>query len=158
LVWLFKRGSTRVEIMKKVKREIEGITYEVSELDALSALKIQAKLIKILGPAIADLKGSKLTKEVAKERMTAAILSLVERFDDEAVVDLMSSLFEEKVNYEHTDGNLVKATLSTHFTGKLSAMWKVALFILEVNFGDLLGKFKSSSVIKESLEELKNDT
>ena len=139
--------------MEEREKVIDGTTYVVKQMDAERALRVQAKLIKVLGPGIAELKGSTLTKEKIKGKMATAILSLVERFDDEVVVDLVISLFETNVFYKHTTDELLKVSFSMHFTGKISEMWKVAIFVLEVNFGDLLGKFKSSSLIKEAMEE-----
>ena len=143
--------------MKEQVKVINNTTYRVTQLNALKALQIQAKLLKILGPALGDLKGAKkVTKEDVKERITTAIFSLIEKFDDDVVVGLIISLFDENVLYEH-EGQPVKVSFDMHFTGKIAEMWKVAMFVLEVNFGDLMGKLKSSSPIMEGLEEMKKD-
>ena len=146
--------------MEQKSKVIDGTTYLVSQMDALRTLKVQAKLLKIFGPAIGELKKSKLTKETIREKAMAAIFSLAERMDEELVVSTIVSLFETGVVYEHVhEGNTspVKVVFNTHFTGKITEMWRVAFFVLEVNFSDIVGKFKSSSLIKDGLEELKSE-
>ena len=60
-------------------------------------------------------------------------------FDDEVVNEIVLALFEKGVFYEEKGQPLV-VDFATHFTGKIMEMWKVAAFILEVNFsmGELL--------------------
>lgn len=142
--------------MNKQTKIINDTTYIVQQLNALKALQIQAKLLKILGPALGELKGSKITKGDVKDKVTSAIFSLIEKFDDDIVVNLITSLFEENVFYE-LDNQPVKVSFDIHFSGKITEMWQVAIFVLEVNFGELMGKLKSSSLIKEGLEEVKKE-
>lgn len=142
--------------MKEQEKEINGVAYIVKQLDALRALKVQAKLIKLLGPALAGIKDAKLTKESIRAKLLDVLSSLVESADDAAVVDLITSLFEVNVFYKH-DGQLVKVAFEMHFTGKVMEMWQVAWFVLEVNFGGVLGKLKSSSPIISGLADLKTE-
>lgn len=146
--------------MEQKSKVINGTTYIVSQMGALKTLTVQAKLLKVFGPAIGELKNGKLTKETIREKAMAAIFSLAERMDEELVVSLVVSLFETGVIYEHVHegkSSPVKVVFDTHFTGKITEMWKAAFFVLEVNFSDIVGKFRSSSLIKEGLEEIKRE-
>lgn len=115
--------------MEQKKKTIGITTYLVTQIDAVSALKIQTKLIKILGPGVFGLVGGKPSAEKLKQ----IIPELMKNFDDEVVNDLVLKLFEKNVFHE-VDGKPRVVDFATHFTGKLMEMWKVAAFILEVNF------------------------
>lgn len=126
--------------MEQKSKTIGTTTYLVTQMDAISALKIQAKIIKIIGPGIFSLAN---TKTSAAEKMKEIIPHLMEKFDDEVVVNLVLSLFEKNVFYQ--DGQHPKVVdFGTHFTGKIMEMWKVAGFILEANFS--MGELIESSL------------
>lgn len=151
--------------MEQKKKVIDGTAYVVEQMNALSSLRVQTKLLKVLGPAITDIKAelklidpSKITKEEIRKKAMAAILSLAGSFDDSLVFDLIVSLFKDKVFYEHTDGSLMKVSFDMHFTGKTSTMWKAVLFVLEVNFGHMLGKYMSDSPITAGSENVTTES
>lgn len=129
--------------MEKHERVINGIKYVVEEMDGIQALVAEVRLLKIVGPAISELKKEKLTKENisnVKKKLLGALLNLIGGdFDDELVIKFIPSLFDKYVFYEH-EGQLVKVNMDIHFRGKVKDMWQVAAFILETNFGDSLGK------------------
>lgn len=134
--------------MEQKSKSIGTTTYLVTEMDAISALKVQTKLIKLLGKGALPLLD---TDKPIKEKLAALIPKLVENFDDGLVNDLVLSLFEKGVFMQ--DGGVPKVVdFSTHFAGKPFEMWKVVGFIMEVNFN--LGEFKKSdlpTIEKESL-------
>ena len=119
-------------------------------MDAMRALKVQTKLIKLLGKGAFPLMD---TSKPIKEKLAVLIPKLMENFDDNLVNELVLSLFEKGVFIQ--DGEVPKVVdFSTHFTGKPFEMWKVVGFILEVNFN--LGEFKKSdlpTIKKESLTQ-----
>ena len=124
---------------REQKSKMIGTTeYLVTQMDAISALKVQTKLIKIIGPGIISLIGDKSTN--AKEKIAKAIPQLMENFNDKLVNEFVLDLFKKGVFTKENDLPKV-VDFATHFAGKPGEMWKVMAFILEANFdlGELLG-------------------
>jgi len=133
--------------MKQESKTINGTTYKVTTMDAITSLGVQAKLIKLLGGSIGELIGGANPESIKK-----AISKLTENMDDERVVALVLKLFERNVFYvKVTEGHPVDVPVefNSYFSGKTADMWLVAMFIIEVNFEDLLGKYKLSSIFQE---------
>ena len=128
------------------KKVIEGTVYLVTQMDAVSALKVQAKLIKITGEGIFSLIGKE--GKTVKEKLAALIPKIMENFDDETVVDLVLSLYKSNVFIEKNSTQKV-LDFESYFIVKPMLMWKVTGFILETNFA--MGKSKESDLptIKE---------
>lgn len=123
--------------MEQLEKNIGTETYLVTQMDAIRALKVQTKLIKILGTGIFSLMG-KADADIS-EKIAALIPKLVENFDDKFATALVISLFEKGV-FTRVDGVPKVVDFATHFTGKPMEMWKVVAFILEANFaGELSG-------------------
>ena len=138
--------------MEQKSKEINGTTYKVTTMDALSALSVQAKLVKILGPAFSEVTGG-----ATKETIGKAISKLTDNFDDENVVALIKKLFEKNVfAVVVKEGHPIDTPidLNTHFSGKTLDIWLVTFFILEVNFSDVLGKFGLNSIFQEVNQNL----
>jgi len=140
--------------MKQESKTINGTVYKVTTMDALSALSVQAKLIKLLGASFGELSGG-----ADKESIKNAIEKLTENFDDERVVSLVVKLFEKNVFYVQTvNGTAIDTPIdfSSYFAGKTAEMWEVAMFIIEVNFSDVLGKFGLNSIFREASQSLES--
>ena len=116
--------------MEQKEKNIGNSTYLVTQMDAISALKIQTKLIKVLGSGIFSLVGK---AEKSEDKLKKIIPALMENFDDEVVNDLVLSLFKKGVFIKVGDHPKV-IDFATHFTGKPMEMWQVTAFILEANF------------------------
>lgn len=138
------------------KKKIDGIVYKVQQMDAIRGLIVEAKLIKLLGPAIGKtLISGKADKSELKDK---AIGHLVENFDDSAVVDFVISLFDKGVYFVDKEDDDSMVIFKTHFTGKPMTVWKVVWFILSVNFGGLMGKLEGGlshlkKTVSDSLKE-----
>jgi len=125
--------------MEQKSKSIGTTTYLVTQMDAISALKVQTKLIRILGPGVLALVDGGKNKSV-KEKITELIPKLMENFDDEMANDLVLSLFKKGIFTQ--EGDIPKVVdFATHFAGKSTEMWQVVGFILEVNFsmGESIG-------------------
>lgn len=134
--------------MEQKSKSIGNTTYLVTQMDAIRSLKVQTKLIKILGPgAIQFLDRDK----PIKSKLAALIPKLMEKFDADLVNELVLSLFDKGV-FTQAEGVPKVLDFSTHFAGKPFEMWKVVAFIMEVNFdlGELSGS-SLSTIGKESL-------
>lgn len=154
--------------MEAKEKLIGTDTYKVVPMDAVSALKVQTKLLKILGRGTLSFLSKGFT-DASKHKITADNLStylekmahqlipeLMNNFDDEDVNQLIIMLFEKNVfvKEKNTGGDL-KCELGKHFIGKAFDIWKVASFILEVNFN--LGKFIKSLLPIIKQEEVTKD-
>jgi len=137
--------------MEQKSKSIGTTTYLVTQMDAVRALKVQTKLIKLLGPGALPLMD---TAQPIKEKLKALIPALMENFDDDLVNGLVLSLFDKGVFIQVGDVPKV-VDFSTHFAGKPFEMWKVVAFILEVNFnlGELSGSDLPITEKDESTQE-----
>ena len=120
-------------------------------MDAVRALKVQTKLIKLLGPGALPLMDA---SKPIKEKLKTLIPALMENFDDELVNDLVLSLFDNGILTQE-NGVPKVVDFSTHFAGKPFEMWKVVGFIMEVNFnmGELSGSDLPTTEKDESTQE-----
>lgn len=117
--------------MEQLSKSIGTSEYLVTQMDAISALKVQTKLIKILGSGITALVGN--DKLSTKDKIQKLIPKLMENFDDETINELVLFLFKKNVFIKEGDIPRV-VEFATHFTGKPMEMWQVVGFILEANF------------------------
>lgn len=134
--------------MEQKKKVINKTTYLVTQMDSVKALKVQTKLIKILGAGVFSLVGKKGN---VKEKVATLIPALMENFDDEFVTDFIISLFDKGV-FTEEKGNPKVVEFESHFVGKPMEMWKVAAFILEANFA--MGEHTESSLPTTKAENL----
>lgn len=138
--------------MEQKSKSINNTEYLVTQMDAISALKVQTKLIKILGPGILALVGG--DKLSIKEKIEKLIPQLMSNFDDTVVNDLVLFLFKKNVFIK--EGTLPKVVeFSEHFPGKPMEMWKVVAFILEANFAGEEGGLGSLIIETDSLTQEK---
>lgn len=144
-------------MLKQEKKSIGGVTYLVTQMDGFRALKAQTKLIKILGPAVSGaLSGGEINIKSAQANLFSKLPEMLSKFDDNIVNDFIYSLFEHGVFKQDSHGNPDKVDFDLEFTGRINDMWKVALFILEVNFFG--GKSIMSSLpIMQAKEQVKSD-
>lgn len=126
--------------MEQKSKYIGTTEYLVTQMDAVSALKVQTKLIKVLGPGIIPLldkietlKTPDAAKAILLKSLPDLVTNLLSNFEDEIVNGLVLSLFAKGVMHKQDDVPKV-VEFATHFVGKPMLMWKVMLFILEANF------------------------
>jgi Phage tail assembly chaperone protein, TAC len=140
--------------MKQEKKVINGVTYKVTTMDAFSALSVQSKLVRLLGGSF-----SELTSGADKDSISKAITKLTESMDDTNVVSLVTKLFEKNIFYvEIMNGQEVDKPIdfSSYFSGKTADMWLVAMFIIQTNFSDVLGKLGLNSIFQEVEQKIES--
>ncbi len=140
--------------MEQKTREINGTTYKVTTMDAFVAISVKAKLIKLFGSSLGELTGG-----ANKESIKQAITILSSNMDDDNIVSIIRKLFEKNVFYVQVVGTQSidkPVEFGSHFSGKTLEMWQVALFILEVNFSDVLGKLGLNSLFQEASQSLES--
>ena len=119
---------------------ISETVYLGTQMDGIRALEAQTKLIKILGPVISSaVVSGKLEEKSILNSVATAIPGILGNFDDEFVNRFVLSLFSVGVFREGAKGEPIKVDFMVDFAGKINEMWRVVLFILEVNFN--VGKF-----------------
>lgn len=115
------------------EKVIDGAKYTVTQMTARQALKMQAKLLKLLGPCIAELIGAVGKMEDAG--LARAVMALAANLDEKTFDGLMFELLQHvrKDGVELTEGNI-----NLEFAGALNTMYKVIAFVLEANYADFL--------------------
>jgi hypothetical protein len=142
-------------------REINGHNYEASPLPARRALKLQMRLVKSLGPGLGQMlgavKGSLSDAELDGDALAAGISKLMSELGspDEAaqlLVDMVAGVVRDNVV-------ITPKTFNAQFQGTLLDVYKVAGFVLEVNYGDFFGEAGIGGLgemIKEKIASLPN--
>lgn len=117
---------------------INGCKYTVTQMTARTALRMQAKLLKLLGPSASVLfsQAGKTLEEAEKSMetlMPMAVNMLVNQLDDKT----FDSLVMELMQGVRKDGiELTPQILDMEFSGKLNTLFLVLQYVIEVNFGD----------------------
>lgn len=118
--------------MEQRAKIIDGTEYFVTQMTAIEALKIQTKIIKLLGSGLQNLitfDNTTFTPEAIKSLLGA----IADNFDDDLANTIVLDLFKRNIFYQKDDRK-ISVEFSTHFAGKMPEMWQVVAFILEVNF------------------------
>ena len=119
--------------LKQKEKTINGVKYKVTTMDGFKALKVQMKLIKLLGSNIFS-----IIEKTKKEGFDISTLSpIMDNFDDKLAYEVFSMLFEKGIFIEKETENgpvPIPVNVEEHFAGNIIAMWTLAAFILEVNF------------------------
>lgn len=106
-----------IETKEKI---IDGATYTVTQLPARRALKLKTKLIKIFGPMFmgAD---------------TLSFQNVCQNMDENQFEAICMEMLQgvRKNNVE-----LTPATFDLEFAGDMAGLYKLLIFILEVNFSN----------------------
>ena len=121
------------------KRTINGAEWEVTQWPGRHALRMQTRLAKLLGPALAraaDGLGDAQAEVLdANVDIAAAVDALVARLDENQV----SQLVEDMLNSTQVNGKPASRpeVFDLHFAGNLGELYAGLAFVLEVNFGSL---------------------
>ena len=124
--------------------DLNGNKYTVTQMTARNAIKMQARLMRLLGPAasaifVAAAKDLKTADDAIPTAITYLVQQLDEKTFENLVMDLMHGV--RKNNYE-----MSPQSIDVEFSGDLNTLFLLLKFILEVNFGDFFsegGIFKS---------------
>jgi hypothetical protein len=106
-----------IETREKI---IDGATYSVTQLPARRALRLKAKLIKTFGSFFVSADSS-------------ALQSMFQSLDE----NLFESLCMEMIQGVRKNGvELTPATFDLEFAGDMASLYKLLLFVVEVNFAN----------------------
>jgi hypothetical protein len=113
---------------------INGSIYAVTQMPARRALKLQAKLMKILAPCASEIIIAYKDKGNEDSHIPKAVSYLVNELDDRTFDSLILEMIEY---YVRKNGVELKANVfDIEFAGKLNELFLLLKFILEVNYGD----------------------
>ena len=141
-------------MLPEKKKEIDGMKFGVTPFMAGEALRLQSQLLKLFGPSFGAAIGAfkKGTTDIDGDALANALMFLFNQFSDEEVLFNLIKRMMKNVVVEFTDDNgLVvlfdfaesyESRLTIVFQGKLLTIYKVILFVLEVNYPDFFDKVK----------------
>jgi hypothetical protein len=117
------------------EKEINGSVYAVTQLPARRAIRLKARLVKLIGPIFAQIY---LTIEKKSDQeQKANIINAIENFSshmneqefENLVVDILQGVRKNGVE-------LVPAIIDLEFAGDMVTLYQVIWFVLEVNYAD----------------------
>ena len=123
------------------EKAIGQSNYMVTQMPAMRAVRMQARLLKLLGPSFAAMVASDASNP--DSCLPAAVSMLVDKLDEKTfetlVLDLMQGVRKDGVE-------LTKQSIDLDFAGRLNDLFLVMQFVLEVNFSDF---FQEGGIIAE---------
>lgn len=145
--------------MIETKEKLIGDSnYSVTQMTALHAIRMQARLLKLLGPSFAAMIAAG-GKENPDSSLPLAISLLSEKLDEKTFEDLVLDLLK----CVRKDGaELTREKINLDFAGKLNEIFLVMQFVLEVNFSDffqeggIIAELRKAADRKKVSPELKN--
>lgn len=138
-------------MIKTEEKFIGGSNYMVTQLPARRALRLKAKLLRILGAPIAQLfmneePSKPMTIEdsegvkhfcLYKEDVVKALPMLFSNLDDKTYELLILELLQGV----RKDGmELTESLIDNEFAGELNVLLQVVWFVIEVNFGSFFSE------------------
>lgn len=125
--------------MIETKEKVIGkSTYSVTQMTAIRAIKMQARLLRLIGPSFGAMIASGDDSSIPM-----AITLLTDKLDEKTFENLVIELTQGV----RKDGEeLTRAKIDFDFAGNLNELFRVLQFILEVNFSDF---FQEGGIIAE---------
>ncbi len=116
------------------KHIVNGHEWEIYPWDAMHGLRMQARLAKLIGPAIGQAGGA--DKQSLMEMDVGAVIgALVERVNDQETPQLIRDM----LHGTFVDGQDISMdkVFNEHFSGNYAELYEGLAHIVRVNFGDL---------------------
>jgi hypothetical protein len=126
--------------------EIDGFTYTIGRLPPRRALKLENRLLRALGPAVAQLVTAiplkdgkpdlaKLDLGALGGALQGLMAQLTPEEQDVIMAELLSTVI---VSTPEGKGGAVMPLFDAHFDGRLHAVFKLCWAALEENFGGFI--------------------
>lgn len=132
-----------IETKEKV---INGSSYSVTQLPARRALRLQAKLMKLLGPAASTIFVASGDLDTADQAIPKAVSALAAQLDDKTFDQLILELLQGQARKNGKE--ITENVLDMEFSGNLNELYLLLIFVLEVNFGDF---FREGGILSSFL-------
>ncbi len=110
------------------QKMIEGDCYTVTQLPARRALRLKARLIKVFGPIF-----SKIIMEGKGANLADAIQTFSHSIDENTFETLITELL---CTARKNGIELNQSTIDIEFAGDIAGIYKVAAFVIEVNYAN----------------------
>lgn len=126
-------------MLKQEEKTIDGVTYKVTQLPAKKGHRNLIKLVKMASPAMAGEVNldTDLSSKESLDSIGAALMAL----DPDNVESLLEDF--AKATIVQTDGDkwpCLWDIFDIHFAGNYAAMYKWAIFALQVNYKSFLAE------------------
>lgn len=136
--------------IQTVEKNINGAVYSCTQLPARRALKLKAKLVKAIGPTVAQLFGSS-KDDGSSDHVVKAIQILSQTLNENEFEGLVVELLQ----CVRKDGiELVPAIIDMEFAGDFDSLYKVLWFVLETNFSSFFSMLGIGNVYPEPKQNL----
>lgn len=106
--------------------------YMVTQMTALRAVRMQARLLKLLGPSFAAMISAS-DKSNPDSCLPTAVALLADKLDEKSFENLVLDLMR---GVRKDGSELTQSDLDIEFAGNLNELFLVMQFVLEVNFSD----------------------
>ncbi len=123
--------------LKSETREVGGFTYHATQLPAMRAEKLWARLVRVFGPALAEVfAGVESLEQMNLVGVAPALRDLFTRLTEEERTHILREVLGSVEVEEGGRRGPLWPVVDAHFTGRLKDLYAVAWFALEVNFSD----------------------
>lgn len=123
-------------VFKAKHKEIDGVKVSVNPMPAVQGLQAQIKLIKMLGPALKSLKN---IGDIEQDLPIGEIVGhLVDSLDQVDTMNFIRKLLAYAfINNDNIDSD---DAFNQYFTQNYLLLYKIVVFVLEVNYGNFFGQ------------------
>ena len=131
-------------------KTIGDSVYSVTQMPGLTALRMQSKLLKLVGPSFAQMVASAGSKSLDSGLASAASL-LFNQLDP----DTFENLVKDLLKGVRKDGKEIdKNILNMDFAGNLNELFQVLQYVIEVNYADF---FQDGGILKVLIDLMKKE-
>lgn len=118
------------------EKEINGVKYACSQFPGRHGMKIQARVVALLGPLLGGAMALGAEEgEVEPDKLAGAFLNLSKVKPDEFM-----SLAFDLLTQTTREGRLIDgAVFDIEYAGNYGELYKALVFVLDVNFSSLFG-------------------
>lgn len=120
-------------------REIDGHSFHCRQLAPSASMKLQIRLMKVLGPGLPYLSGM---QEGENQKVFQAIQAVLGGMSDNDAFLLMNDI----VRMAAKDGRVITNLDLDFIDCPLTTVYKVIAFVLEVNFKSFFGAFETFQI------------
>src|SRR3990172_1463647 len=118
--------------------EIDGTRYSVSQYSAGKAVRLLAKLVKLVGRPIGILTGAGMDSEIKTDLIASALEALGSSVEPEDLEKLVREILEGTIIFTE-DGKNRQIVFDTDFTGRIGHLFRVLKHVLSYQYADFLG-------------------
>jgi hypothetical protein len=137
-------------MIESKEKTINGVTYMVTQFPARRALRLQTKLVKLLAPSVSALAGGAnlsdvknvMDAKIGGEVISKAVTTLVERLDEDYVVNLIMELL---ASTRREGKEISEAQFDMIYAGNFKELFQALYFVVEVNFGSFFQDLRTGN-------------